>query len=505
MSFSEFFQTPLSLSSPWRAEELLHRWMKMRLPADEFLKTGAHMEHCANLSLGPWWTWAEEVEHSPPEHIPFDSFGRRCDVIRTHGSWDQLKRAAAVEGIVATAYDRSRGAFARLHQMGLLFLFHPSSSFFSCPLAMTDGAAKVMELLGTTPRQKQAFKNLTSRDPQMFWTSGQWMTEKTGGSDVSLSRTEANWEGTELRLTGEKWFTSAITADMALMLARGPAVDESGHRELCLFYGEIREPAVGLASGLNGLTVKRLKNKLGTRALPTAELSLEGMRVESVGELGQGVKKISTLLNITRMYNSVCAISHMKRALDWLEGYAEVRTVFGKKLKEQPLFRRNFEQLQKVYTDCFLLTFETSYLLGRDECGEATDEERRFLRILTPIVKLYTAKRCVQVCSEVVEGFGGLGYIEDFPVARFYRDAQVFSIWEGTTSVLALDFLRAFQKENGGELLRSQKVFSLPSSGVQNFLQEMATLSANDGLAEEAVNLAFEFASLITGSLVLPA
>jgi putative acyl-CoA dehydrogenase len=274
------------------------------------------------------------------------------------------------------------------------------------------------------------------------------MTERTGGSDVSGTSTIAKRFGHEWRLEGVKWFTSATNSQMSLLLAR-PEGAPQGSRGLSLFALELRDTH----GKLNHIEVLRLKDKLGTKALPTAELKLVGAKAELIGDEGQGVKKISALLNITRYYNSVCATAHMRRALDLAQAYSDLRESFGRKLREHPLHSVTLNHLEAQFEKCFDLTFFIAHLLGRDEVGIASQDEKVLLRAMTPIVKAYTAKRCIEVVSEVVEIFGGAGYIEDTGIPKLLRDAQVFSIWEGTTNVLALDLVRVLVKEEAGSVL----------------------------------------------------
>src|SRR5262249_53677312 len=146
-------------------------------------------------------------------------------------------------------------------------------------------------------------------------------------------------------------------------------------------------------------------------------------------------------------YNACCAVGLMRRGLALARDYARRRRAFGKLLADQPLHVETLAALQVEFEAAFHLSFRVAELMGRGETGAATDDERAVLRLLTPLVKLYTAKQAIATCSEVLEAFGGAGYVEDTGLPRLLRDAQVLSIWEGTTNVLSLDVLRAIEKE----------------------------------------------------------
>jgi putative acyl-CoA dehydrogenase len=443
-----FYQDGPSLTNTYQSDDSLQKLLKKILPADCQKQALPHLDHLGQRATSDMLEWAQEAETYPPVHVPFDPWGRRIDDIRVSSGWKNLERMAAEEGIVATAYDRKYGAFSRVYQMALLYLYSPSSAIFSCPLAMTDGAARALELYGTPDLKSRAIPHLTSRDPKTFWTAGQWMTERTGGSDVSGTSTDAHAFtgesafGATHSLHGTKWFTSATTSQMALTLAR-PDGAAAGSKGLSLFYLELRNDK----NELNHIQIHRLKDKLGTKALPTAELSLQGTPARIVGGEGDGIKKIASVLNITRIYNSICAIGHARRALDLAQNYSRKRKAFGKLLIDHPLHQETLRWLEEDFRRCFAFSFHIAHLLGKDEVGEISAKERTLLRTLTPVLKLYTAKKAITISSEVVEMFGGAGYVEDTGLPRLIRDAQVFSIWEGTTNVLSLDMLRAFEKE----------------------------------------------------------
>jgi hypothetical protein len=136
----------------------------------------------------------------------------------------------------------------------------------------------------------------------------------------------------------------------------------------------------------------------------------------------------------------------MRRALALAHDYAARRHAFGRRLIDHPLHAATLAALDDRYEIAFHLAFQVVELLGRDECGEATEDEQAMLRLLTPVAKLFTAKEAVAVASEVLESFGGAGYVEDTGLPRLLRDAQVLPIWEGTTNVLSLDVWRAIER-----------------------------------------------------------
>ena len=247
--------------------------------------------------------------------------------------------------------------------------------------------------------------------------------------------------GNDYRLYGLKWFTSATTSQVAMTLARIEGAPAGG-AGLSVFLITLRDRD-GL---LRNIRVDRLKDKLGTRALPTAELTLEGTPARLVGGDGEGIRKIATLFNVTRVYNAVAAVAGMRRAIALATDYARRRTAFGKPLIDHPLHVETLAALGLELRASFLLAFRVVELLGKEECGEASDSELQLLRFLIPVAKLYTAKRAIVVASEVVEAFGGAGYVEDTGIPRLLRDAQVLSIWEGTTNILSLDTLRAMDR-----------------------------------------------------------
>eukprot|EP00871_Galdieria_phlegrea_P002576 jgi/Galph1/3319/GphlegSOOS_G1952.1 len=447
----DFFQeSPLLPSNTFQADKVLQQFLLKTIPKAHQKTVFSHLDYVGKEAVNSLLKWAKDAEEHNPIHVPFDPWGKRVDKVVVSNGWKALERFAAEQGVISTAYKRELGFCSRVYQMALLYLFAPSSAFVSCPLAMTDGIARVLELYAEPDLKQRVLPHLLSNIPSEFWTGGQWMTERSGGSDVRQTSTIAipinqrTTCGATHRLYGVKWFTSAITANVALTLAKVKNKDNSETSGLSLFYVEIRDDQ----DVLNDIEILRLKDKLGTNALPTAELRLKGTLSRIIGPEGQGIKNISTVLNITRLYNAVGSVAHMRRCLDLIQDYSRKRKAFGKYIIDHPLHYKVLENLEELYQRSFLLTFLASLLLGKEEIGEASQVERMLLRVLIPLVKLYTGKQVVYIATEVIESFGGAGYIEDTGIPRLLRDAQVYPIWEGTTNILCLDLLRVFRQHS---------------------------------------------------------
>lgn len=436
-----FYQTAPELGNQYVADDVLRRYLRHTLPGDVLARVEPELHEVGELAGGELYRASIAERRDEPRLDQWDAWGKRVDRIEISPLWKRAQRIAAEKGMVGTAYEKKSGAHSRVHQFALVYLVDAAWHVYSCPLAMTDGAARTLLASKNQALIERAVPRLTSRDPEQAWTSGQWMTERTGGSDVAICETVAKQDEGTWRLYGTKWFSSATTSQMALTLGR-PEGNPPGGSGLSLFYVEVRRPD----GSMNGIQVNRLKEKLGTRMVPTAELTLDGAIAIPVLGLRDGIKNITPMLSITRTWNAIGAISGMRHGLALARDYAGRRVAFGAKLADKPLHVDTLASLEAEYEGAFLLTFRAVELLGKDETGQLGEEEAALLRLLTPIVKLTTAKQAVAVASEVLESFGGAGYIEDTGLPRLLRDAQVLPIWEGTTNVLSLDLLRALAK-----------------------------------------------------------
>lgn len=447
-----FVQAPPAPPRAWSEDWLLRSVLGARLPADVFQAIEPGLLDLEALATGTLAPLQADDRAREPTFTPWDAWGNRIDRIEVTPLWREAERVAARAGLVAIPYEKHHGPWSRLHQFALVQLFHPASDMYTCPLAMSDGAAGALLEAANAALIERALPRLTSRDPACCWTSGQWMTESTGGSDVGTSQCSAERDSDGgWRLYGRKWFTSAATSRMTLTLAR-PAGGGRGGSGLALFYLETRDDA----GQLNGIRIERLKDKLGTRKLPTAEITLDGARARLVAGTTHGTRAIEPMLRITRAWNSVCAASCMRHGYLLARNYAAQRRAFGARLADLPLHAQTLGDLDAASAGATLLAFELVELLGRHECHELDEDGVALLRLLTPLAKAVTGKQAVAACSEALESFGGAGYLEDTLLPVLLRDAQVLPIWEGTTNVLALDALLRANFAAGAAALRAR-------------------------------------------------
>ncbi len=444
-----FLQAPPMLSNQYLDDRVLRSYLRRVLPPAVLGAIETDLTDLGEFAANAW-ALARGRAPSEPKLTCWSAWGERIDRIELTPAWQAAQPLAARHGLVAAGHETAHGASGRVHQFAMVYLFHCASEFYTCPLAMTDGAATVLKASSNQRLIDRALPHYLSRDPEQFWISGQWMTENTGGSDVSATETTAREENGRWRLFGRKWFTSAINAQTALALAR-PGGAAAGSDSLALFYLEPQKPD----GRWRNIELDRLKDKLGTRELPTAEIHLDGAPAELVGEARHGVRQIAPMLNVTRTWNSIGALATMRRCIALARDYANRRVVFGRPLAEQPLHQDTLAGMQAEYEAAFHLAFYTTELLGRVQAGQADEAQQNLLRLLTPLVKLWTGKLAVTIASETCECFGGAGYLEDSGIPQLLRDAQVWSIWEGTSNVQALDFLRVFRGSGGLQSLLS--------------------------------------------------
>ncbi|KAI0345964.1 hypothetical protein BDW22DRAFT_1467764 [Trametopsis cervina] len=468
MRVEEGFQPrPYTEGNPYTSDTVLPSLVKRLLPSYAFAEISQDLEQFGSVILTTMRDLSKKT--SEPKLVQYNHWGERVDELQTSEGWRGLKAKMQEEGIVGIYYERKHAEFSRVHGFVKQLLATGDTEVIFCPLSMTDGSARVTELFGTPAMKRDLLSRLTSRDPEIAFTAGQWMTERPGGSDVSQTETVAtpiphatSAYGPVYSLNGFKWFSSATDSDIALALARtGPP--NSGSRGLSLFliplrFPIIRPPGTPPPSSLtNNIKIHRLKNKFGTKILPTAELSLEGAEAYLIGQANQGVKQITPVLNITRVHSAVTSVGYVRKCLAVATAFSNVRTIHGGKqlLKDTPAHVAVLAKANLTYRALTHLVLGAVLLLGKTECGRATKEEELRLRLLTPAVKGFAADKASGVIEESMAALGGQGYMEETGLGTNLKDAIVEKIWEGTITVLSLDVVRAATKSDALQAFKS--------------------------------------------------
>jgi alkylation response protein AidB-like acyl-CoA dehydrogenase len=367
----------------------------------------------------------------------YSGIGERIEAIEFHPAHDEAGRLIWESGIMATQEYPGQN----VAQMALMYLFaHNGEMGHNCSLACTMGMVRVLQQVADDNIKARFLLPLLRDDYEQMEHAAQFLTEVQGGSDVGANTVKATPQpdGT-WRINGEKWFCSNLNADQFLMTAR---VDEekSGTRGLGLFV----VPRQLDDGGTNGFYIRRLKDKLGTRTLASAELDFIDAVAYPVGPIEDGFKNVVThVLNTSRLANAVSTTGIMRRAYIEAYTFACNRRAFGKSIMTYPMVQENLVDILTETVAGQASTFYVAHLLDRIETGDASQDEQKLYRLLVNANKYWTSIRATNAVHQAIEVLGGNGAIETFSVLpRLYRDMIVLESWEGTHNVLALQILR---------------------------------------------------------------
>jgi alkylation response protein AidB-like acyl-CoA dehydrogenase len=433
----------------YRADPVLSDLLRIHLPDRLFHHIEPHLDRLGALAGG----YLDECARLADRHTPVlhqrDRFGRDAQTIEYHPAYRELEKAAFGEfGIHAMSI---RGGilgwpdkYPVVAKHAFTFLFNQAEFGLGCPINVTDGCAKLLANFGSEELKARYLDGLTQTDMSKLTQGGQFMTEKEGGSDVGKLTTTAVQEGDHWRLSGEKWFCSNADAEVVMLLAR-PQGAVGGTRGVGLFLMPRR-----LDDGSqNHYRIVRLKDKLGTRSMASGEIKLEGAVAYAVGKLDRGFVQMAEMVNSSRLSNGVKSTALMRRAHHDAMTVARGRVVFGSRIIDLPLARRQLMKIMLATEQALSMSFLTADALDRAEAG--SQDAAALLRILTPTLKFRATRDARKVCGDALEMRGGIGYIEEFATARLLRDAHLGSIWEGTGNIVALDALKRAVGRHGAE------------------------------------------------------
>jgi acyl-CoA dehydrogenase len=403
------------------------------------------LHHAGRVVAGPLHTAAVDnnLHRNLPELDTWDAIGRRTAQVRHHPSWTEAGRLIYGTGIMA-AYAKQP-----VPHRAILTLFYLTAQAgeagHNCPLACAAGAIRTLQALGTPEQQRRYLAPLLDPDFETNFTASQFLTEVQGGSDVGANAlravplSEQTGGGSPWSLHGEKWFCSNADADVFVMTAR-PEGAAAGTRGLGLFL----VPRVKPDGSLNAFRIRRLKDKLGTRSMASAELDFEGAYAEALGPVGDGFASVMSLVITTsRLFNAAGCAAHARRAWVIASTYAQHRQAFGQPIGRFAQVRETLAQMRASATAGLTTTLWLAGLLERIEAGQATAAQAAFFRVAVNLNKLDTAIQAHQGVNQGIEVLGGNGAIESFSILpRLLRDNVVYENWEGTHNVLRAQVLR---------------------------------------------------------------
>jgi acyl-CoA dehydrogenase len=462
---------------------------------------GGHLDECARLA----------DRHVPVLHQR-DRFGRDVQWIEYHPAYRELESAAFGEfGIHAMSLRKGimgwPDKYPVVAKHAFTFLFNQAEFGLGCPINVTDGCAKLLANFGSEALREKYLDGLTQTDMNKLTQGGQFMTEKEGGSDVGTLTTTAVEEGDHWRLYGEKWFCSNADAKVVMLLAR-PQGAGPGTRGVGLFL----MPRTLDDGSPNHYRIVRLKDKLGTRSMASGEIKLEGAIAYAVGKLDRGFVQMAEMVNSSRLSNGVKSAALMRRAYHDAMTVAKNRVVFGSRVIDLPLARRQLMKIMLSTEQALSMSFITADALDRAEAG--SQDAAALLRILTPTLKFRATRDARKVCGDAMEMRGGIGYIEEFATARLLRDAHLGSIWEGTGNIVAIDALtRAVGRHSADTALSADlhariddsasvpnafrnRLRTLADSAIE-FARKVAGHSENETEARRATSLLYHVASAV--------
>jgi acyl-CoA dehydrogenase len=403
-----------------------------------------HLRELGKLAGGRLAELADTAERHPPALCVRDRYGRDEEHVEYHPAYREME---------AIGFGQF-GIHAMTHRAGVLgwpqrmpplakyvfhYLFAQAEFGLLCPINLTDSSSELVRRYGSDEIKARYLDAMWSQDLTKLARCAQFMTEKSGGSDVGANELTASWDGKDWRLWGEKWFCSNADAELAVLLAR-PDGAQAGSRGLGLFL----VPKTLADGSRNAYRIARLKDKLGSRSMASGEIVFEGALAYQLGDLDKGLKQMLEMVNASRISHLTRAAGMMRRCLNEALQAARHRRAFGRAVIEHALMRRQLLKTMVPTEQALSALMYAAAVVGNGQANAAA----KIARILTPIAKYRACRDNVTVATASMEARGGNGYIEDWPNARLVRDAHLGVLWEGTSNINALDAVqRAVGKE----------------------------------------------------------
>lgn len=461
----------------------------------------------------------ERAKHTDREGQPrlekYDKYGDDSSYVWVNEGYKKTVEETYRTGIVGYVHKDipelgHKGNY--LYSFAQGYLLSQAEPGFHCPVTLTQATAYLLDHYASDEVKEKFLPHVCATGDMALFEGATFLTERQGGSDVGANVVKAVADGENYRLTGEKYFASnAGMAGVAMVLARMEGSAE-GSRGLSLFAVPWRKDD----GSLNGIQIRRLKDKLGVRAVPSGEVEFDSALAYVVGDPKKGFYYMMEALNLSRICNAIASLGIMRRAFNEALMYAERRNAFGKKLTDFPMVQESLATMKAKLEVELATTFDLIKLFDKVTSGNASDEETALNRLKIALVKKETAEQAIHFAHEALEMHGGNGYIEDFVTPRLLRDAQVLTVWEGTANILGLELLRLVNKFSAHLLFideMTERLDAVPESSwkqrISNAVEKLAkdlTLFASldpDNQTIEAKGLMHTMALLYEGVIAL--
>ncbi len=397
----------------------------------------------------------------------FDRSGARIDEILYPAEYFTMLRRGYRSGVIWRALEEK----SLLPSYLLIYLISFCDPGICCPYTVSLGTALPLSKYGAPDVQSRFLPHLLKKDDSV-WQGATWMTEIAGGSDLGAGvKTIARPAGDRWLLTGDKYFASNAHAELAVVAAR-PEGAPHGVRGLALFL----VPRHRQDGSLNCF-LRRLKDKIATRSVPTGEIELRDSEAWLLGSAGAGIYLILEVLNLSRVANSVVSVALAQRAMADALAYAESRTAFGKRILDHPLLHHQFESRLASLRSAFALAWESVRLLDQVWMERPPYSDRYHLfRLIAHLAKYWTAEFAVDTAKWAMEVHGGLGTLAEFGIERWLREAMILAIWEGTPHRQILDGLEVMERKHAHKLLFAHLAESAPATELKEMESEVQRL-----------------------------
>ncbi|MGW5106367.1 acyl-CoA dehydrogenase family protein [Nocardia sp. NPDC004123] len=442
--------------------------------------------------------WGRLANENPPILRPYDRFGHRIDDLEFHPAWHELMSVAVANGLHGAPWSDPR-AGSHVARAAKFYVWSNVEAGHTCPISATYAAvpalrdapelAAIYEPLLSNSRYEGGLRTPLDKSGLLATMS---MTEKQGGSDIraNTTRATAQPDGT-YRIVGHKWFTSATMADLFLVLAQTDA------GVTCFLVPRVLEDGTR-----NNIRLMRLKDKLGNRSNPSAEIEYENAVAWRIGDEGRGVPTIIKMVNMTRLDCLIGAASGMRRGVTQAAHHATHRKAFGNYLIDQPLMRNVLADLAVESEAASLLMMRLAG--AHDRAVRGDEAESTFLRLALAIGKYWVCKRWPAHAAEAMECFGGNGFIEESQMPRLFRESPLNGIWEGSGNVAALDVLRAMGKNpHTVDAFFAEVALAGPEPSIERAVNEIRTQLADLADAEVLARRVIERMALVLQASLL--